>query len=48
MKTIVKLFLMTHHLPVTIGNQDAFEYYRAVARLHGYSLVHCSYGWIMQ
>lgn len=47
MKTLIKLFLISHHLPIIISNQDALVYYRAVARLHGFSLVHCAYGWVM-
>ena len=45
MKTIIKLFLITHHLPVRIQTEDAMVYYRAMARLHGFSLVRARNFW---
>lgn len=47
MKTVIKLFLVSHHIPVKVGNDDALFFYRTVARLHGFSLVRCGKGWVM-
>ena len=47
MKTITKLFLMTHHIPAQISSPDAQKFYRTVARIHGRSLVRSAYGWVM-
>lgn len=48
MKTITKLFLMTHHIPALISSPDAMKFYRTVARNHGRSIVRSAYGWVMQ
>lgn len=48
MKTITKLFLMTHHIPALISSPDALKFYRTVARNHGRSLERSAYGWVMQ
>lgn len=47
MKTITKLFLMTHHIPAQIATPDALKFYRTVARNHGLSLVRSHYGWVL-
>lgn len=47
MKTTLKLFLMTHHIPAQISTPDALKFYRTVARIHGRSLVRSAYGWIL-
>lgn len=48
MKVLIKLFLMSHHMPVVVKSNDAINYYRTVARMHGFSLVRCAYGWVME
>ena len=48
MKTITKLFLMSHHIPAMISSPDAQKFYRTMARIHGRSLVRSGYGWVMQ
>lgn len=47
MKTTIKLFLMTHHIPAQIATPDALKFYRTVARIHGRSLVRSAYGWVL-
>lgn len=47
MKTTVKLFLMSHHIPAVIATPDAFKFYRTVARINGRSMVRSAYGWVM-
>lgn len=47
MKTTIKLFLMSHHIPAQIATPDALKFYRTVARIHGRSMVRSGYGWVM-
>lgn len=47
MKTTLKLFLMSHHIPAQITTPDALRFYRTVARIHGRSMVRSAYGWVM-
>ena len=47
MKTMAKLFLIAHHVPVLIGTEEALLYYKTVARIHGFSLIHAGYGFVM-
>lgn len=47
MKTTLKLFLMSHHIPALISNPDSLKFYRTVARIHGRSMVRSAYGWVM-
>lgn len=36
--TRLKLYLISHHLPVKAVTEPAILFYRTVARLHGYRL----------
>lgn len=47
MKTSIKLFLMSHHIPALISTPDSLKFYRVVARIHGRSMVRSAYGWVM-
>lgn len=47
MKTLIKLFAMSHHIPVAIHSNDAMMFYKQVAKLHGMRLRRCSYGYIL-
>lgn len=47
MKTTIKLFLMSHHIPALISNPDSLKFYRTVARIHGRSMARSAYGWVM-
>lgn len=47
MKTAIKLFLMSHGIPLGIKTPDAMAFYQRVARLHGYRLVHRGTGYII-
>lgn len=38
MAQIIKLFLMSHHIPCIIRNNDAILFYKTVAKRHGMSL----------
>ena len=47
MKTIIKLFAMSHHIPVIILNNDAMVFYKQVAKVNGYRLQHSFYGFVL-
>lgn len=47
MKTTIKLFLMSHHIPAQITTPDALKFYQTVARIHGRSMARSAYGWVM-
>lgn len=47
MKTLIKLFAMSHHIPVAIHNNDAMMFYKQVAKIHGMRLEHSFYGFVL-
>lgn len=47
-RTTLKLFCMSHHIPVSVKSDDAIRFYRTVARIHGYSLVRSAYGYVLE
>lgn len=46
-RTTMKLFCMSHHIPVAVKSDNAMVFYRTVARIHGYSLVRSAYGYVL-
>lgn len=47
MKTIIKLFVMSHHIPVAIHTNDSMLFYKHVAKLHGMRVEHSLYGYVL-
>lgn len=47
MKTIIKLFLMSHSIPVRIASNDSVRFYKTVAKLHGLSVEKSLYGYVL-
>jgi soluble P-type ATPase len=47
MKTIIKLFAMSHKIPVAIRSNDAMVFYKQVAKIHGMRLQHSFYGFVL-
>lgn len=45
--TTIKLFAMTHSIPVVIKNNDAMLFYKTVAKLIGRRLDHNAYGYVI-
>lgn len=43
----VKLFMMTHHIPARISTSDAVKFYQTVAKVHGFRLERCGYGYVI-
>lgn len=46
MKTLLKLYLISHGIPVRISTKDAFAFYQRAAKFHGFHLVRRSYGFV--
>lgn len=47
MKTIIKLFLMSHNIPVRLSTNDSVRFYKTVAKLHGMKVERMMYGYVL-
>lgn len=45
--TLLKLFLMTHHIPVKISTNEGLTYYKTVSKMVGRKLEHSLYGYVI-
>lgn len=47
MKLFIKLFLMTHYIPIPLHGNEAMLFYKTVAKLHGMSVRRSFYGFVL-
>lgn len=45
--TLLKLFLMTHKIPVKISTNESLTYYKTVSKMVGRKLEHSLYGYVL-